>query len=236
MRYNSTSLRPVSQVMLDLPTQDSERTSIRCRAKALEWVEGHAGNRDQRTRLPKEAYRGERFELEPDTNPVSADTADGYWVVRLDEADLDVPQRTWITEIGISQVSDALVRFGCRLYCRTLGDDPTYEPTIPRVVQSVADSLHAEIDGQLVKPVAWKIHDTESVEELVGLLCTPTRQLSVIAVTSPPNDGFLSLNPDYLARSLIGVAHVCLLTEDASFLMTDLLGKPHSVFGGAIRT
>ena len=236
MPYNSSAVRPVSQIMLDLPSQDSERTFSRCRAEALKWVEGDGRARGQRIELPREAYLGEPFQLELDTHPVQADTLDGYWVVKVDEADTCVPQRTWITEIGISRDSDALVRFGCRLYCRSLGADPPYEPSVPKIVPSIARLMRATVDGEPVSQRARSIDEEDGVEELVRLLGEPTRQLSVIIVTAPPNGGTLAISPDSLAKALIGVAHVAFLTEEASHHLTSHLGKRYSVFGGGIRT
>ena len=222
--------------MLDLPTHDSERTFYRCLAMALDWVSGEGRARGQRIELPREAYRGEPFQKELDTHPVQADTLDGYWVVKVDEADTSVPQRTWITEIGISRHSDTLVRFGCRLYCRSLGADPPYEPSVPKVVPNIASLMRATVDGESVSQRARSIDDEGGVGELVDLLSEPTRQLSVIVVTAPPNEEAAAVSPDSLARSLIGVAHVVFLTEEASHHLTSRLGKRHSVFGGAIRT
>ena len=236
MLYNSSAVRPVSQTILDLPSQDSEKTFYRCLAVALKWVAGDGRARGQRIELPREAYRGEPFQLELDAHPVQADTLDGYWVVKVDEADTSVPQRTWITEMGISRDSDALVKFGCRLYCRSLGEDPPYEPSVPKVVPSVAHLMRATVDGEPVSQRARSIDDEGGVEELVRLLCEATRQLSVIIVTAPPNEGTPAISPDSLARSLIGVAHVAFLTEEASHQLTSRLGKRYSVFGGGIRT
>ena len=187
--------------------------------------------------LPARAWSGGHFELKRlETQPVSAVSSDGYWIVRIDDADKDVAQRTWITEIGIRTDEENLVTFGCRLYCRALGANPTFSPTIPSVVRQIARALPARVDGRPLSTSAWRIHDAGTAEQLVDFLLNPKRQRSVIIVTSPSNGDLPAVNPDDLANSLIGVAHVVFLTDEASFLITEALGREFSVFGGAVRT
>ena len=45
MLHKTTLIRPVSQVILDLPTHDPERTFYRCLAVVLEWVSGEGRER-----------------------------------------------------------------------------------------------------------------------------------------------------------------------------------------------
>ena len=232
MYHQRPVVQVVSQVSIDLPSGDSDRTFESCRRKALEWVESHAG-----AGLPLKAWSGGAFELRRlDIQPVSAASSDGYWVVRIDDADKNVAQRTWITEIGIGRGEGDTVTFGCRLHCRALRDNPRFSPTIPNVVRDVAHALPTEVDGRPLSTSAWRVQDATTLEQLVNFLQNPKRQRSVIVVTSPPAFDMPAVDPDDLANSLIGVAHVVFLTDEASFLLTEELGREFSVFGGAVRT
>ena len=96
--------------------------------------------------------------------------------------------------------------------------------------------MPAQVDGRPLSTSAWRIHDARTLTQLVDFLLNPKRQRSVIVVTSPLNGDIPAVEPNHLANSLIGVAHVVFLTDEASFLLTEALGREFSVFGGAIRT
>ena len=227
-------LQIVSQVLIDLPSDSPEEMLDYCRREALKWAEPRAG-----TKLPAGAWTGEPFDLKGLNNqPVSATSLDGYWAARIDDADKSVAQRTWMTEIGIriDPNDENSVTLGCRLYCRALGENPAFAPTIPAVVRRIIDTQFATVDGRRLKTSAWWIHDRKTVDELVVFLLQPTRQRSVIVVAAPSPGNSPALRVHELAKSLIGIAHVAHITEDASYLLTESVGKEFSVFGGAVRT
>ncbi len=234
MYQRSPIVQIVSQVIIALPSENPTETLEYCRRESLKWAEWKAG-----TKLPPEAWQGRQFDLKGlHTQPVSATSLDGYWAARIDDADKSVAQRTWMTEIGIriDPNDENSVTLGCRLYCRTLGENPAFTPTIPTVVRRVVDAQFATVDGRRLKTSAWWIHDRKTVDELVDFLLQPTRQRSVIVVAAPSAGNSPVLRVHELAKSLIGIAHVAHITEDASYLLTESVGKEFSVFGGAVRT
>ena len=234
MYQRSPNVQVVSQVRIDLPSRDPTETLANCRREALEWAERRAG-----TKLPAEAWEGHQFDLKGlRTQPVSATSLDGYWAARIDDADKSVAQRTWITEIGIGidPRDENNVTFGCRLYCRALGDNPEFAPSIPGVVRQVVNRHIAMLDGRRLMTSAWWIHDRKTVDQLVAFLLQPTRQRSVIVVAAPDAADPAVLNVHDLASSLVGTAHIAHITEEASYWLTDALGREFSVFWGAVRT
>ena len=234
MYHQHPAVQIVSQVLIEVPTDFPLQTFRECRTEALRWAENRA-----RRKLPPEAWWGHSFDLKNvGTQPVSAVAIDDYWTARIDDADKNVPQRTWITEIGIGidPGEENLVTFGCRLYCRDLGENPPFSSTIPGVVMQIADNLHATADGQTISTSAWRVHDESTVDQLVDFMLEPSRQRSVIVVASPLSDQPPMVNADGLAKSLVGVAHVASITEDASFILTERVGREFSVFNGAVRT
>lgn len=232
MYQSSPIVQIVSQVIIDLPSDSPAETLEYCRGESLKWAQRKAG-----THLPPEAWQGHQFDLKGlHTQPVSATSLDGYWAARIDDADKSVAQRTWITEIGINNKNENTVTFGCRLYCRALGENPPYPPTIPSVVRRIASAHSVTIDGRPLRTSAWWIDDQRTVDQLVAFLLQPTRQRSVIAVAAPSAGNPPALSVNRLASSLIGTAHVAYVTEDASYLLTESVGREFSVFSGAVRT
>ena len=224
----------VSQVLINLPSDSPEHMLAYCRRESLRWAQTKS-----RTELPPEAWTGHQFDHKGlQTQPISATSLDGYWAVRVDDADKSVAQRTWITEIGIGvdPNSKNTVTFGCRLYCRALGENPPFIPTIPSVARRLANTQSAIIDGRPLKTTPWWIDDRRTVNELVDFLLLPTRQRSVIVVAASSAGDPPALDVDWLASSLIGTAHVAYITEEASHFLTDSVGKEFSVYGGAVRT
>ena len=222
----------VSQVLLNLPSPEPAQTFQEARAESLKWAHNRAG-----VTLPSGAWWGHQFHLMGITaQPVAAvPLGDDFWALRVDDADRQTAQRTWITEIGVA-IAETGVTFGCRLYCRTLGENVPFSPSIPGVVRQIVDNLRPTIDGRNIQASAWRVHDEDSVRQLVDFLTEPTRQRSVIVVASPPDGQRYSVDPDLLARSLLGVSHVVTIGQDASFILSDSVGREFSVFDGAVRT
>ena len=240
IRYRRTRLQPkvqiVSQVSLEFPrVRDAVDNFGVVQNEVLRWISNRAG-----TKLPDAAWEGHSFVLnEIGSQPLEAiKLTDHFWAARLDDADKQVPQRTWTTEFVIRVEPDIAtkVSFGCRLSCTALGENPMFTPTIPGVLRQINDQLGGSLDGQPLSQSAWRVEDDKSVTALVNLLLEPTRHRAVIVVSSPPYGEPALISTRSLAKSLIGVAHVVDLSSEASFALTDRIGREFSVFNGAVRT
>ena len=239
-RFRRTRQQPkvqiVSQVLLEFPcVGDISETFGVVQNEVLRWIGNRAG-----TGLPDAAWEGRSFALnEIGSQPLEAiKLSNGFWAARLDDADRQVPQRSWTTEfvIKVKPENATNVFFGCRLSCTALGDNPTFTPTIPGVVRQINDRLGGILDGRPLIKSAWRVTNDKSVTDLVNLLLEPTRQRAVIVVSSPPYGESALISVETLARSLTGVAHVIELSSEASFILTDRVGREFSVFNGAVRT
>jgi len=236
LRRRHPAVMPVSQVLLHLKGREGSSLLQSSRDVILDWLAERAGRP-----LPDYAWKGESFDLEDiGSQRVAALRMDDgrYWAARLDDADKKVPQRTWVTEIGIGEHSSDGVIFGARLTCVTRGRDEPYQRTLPAFVRRVASSGFAWLDGFQVKEQPWLIASEEDVDGLVALLRAPRR--SDVIVLSLPED---SERPDDAAapageicRGTFGAAHVAILTGPASFHLSDRVGKEFSVFHSAVRT
>lgn len=103
----------------------------------------------------------------------------------------------------------------------------------PTLVGELFEVLSPQIDGRPVTATATQMI-SDHVYEFVNFLQDDGRTLPIIVV-STGNDGPLG-DADKLAEQVAGISHVRVLASDpVSFTMTEVLGRPWSVFGGAIR-
>ena len=233
-RKNESLVRPISQVVLKIPKSVDASAFENTRKVILEWINRRAGKP-----LPEEAWKGESFTLhEIGAQPVEAIAIEGYWAARLDDADREVAQRVWTTEISIAEINDGSVLFGTRLHCVTGGEDRPFDPSIPRFVRDIISIQDAYLDGHMVSVKPWIVDSDEEVDKLYLLLIDPHRHSEVI-VFSTPND---SANPDEMtdmasrvAKKIAGVAHVVILAR-ASWQLSTRVGEEFSVYGQAVRT
>ena len=104
------SVAPVSQVTLNISGEKAEKTFERCRQEVLSWLANRVGKP-----LPESAWAGRSFEMEEVGAQRAAVTTlndPRYWTARLDDADKQVPQRVWITEVGIASNPEGGTVFG----------------------------------------------------------------------------------------------------------------------------
>lgn len=228
-------VRPVSQVHVRLKAlPDSNRFQIAV-DEVLRWMDKRAGKR-----LPEAAWNRQSFQMEDvGAQRVAAVSLDEYWTARLDDADKEIPQRTWVTEIAVGLAEDGDVLFGCRLICATRGTEKLMPRSIPSFVRAVFATGPVEMDGLKVRADQPRFLQTETdVEELIRLLELPMRRAPVIAFALPEGSSNVQdavLPVGEFAKSVAGAAHVVVLSSAASFALTDQAGKEFSVFRQAVR-
>ncbi|MBN8477377.1 MAG: hypothetical protein J0L91_00255 [Burkholderiales bacterium] len=229
-------IRPVSQSSLSLGrTAKGDRFATTVDA-VLRWANNRAGRR-----LPEDALRHRSFEMtEVGTQRLAAVAMPDprIWALRLDDADKNVPLRTWVTEVGVGAAPDGQVLFATRLICATRGEDAPFERTVPGFVKQVIDSGPAFLDGRAVGVMPWVIGSEAAADDLVELLESPERRAPVVVFALPeksedPSETAVPIG-DFISRTA-ACAHTCVLTGPASFHLTDRLGKELSVFRRAVR-
>ena len=137
LRQREGLVRPVSQVILRLRRDGEHAPFDAARCTVLEWMARRAGKR-----LPDEARNGESFSLDDvgaQRTEAVAIPSPRYWAARLDDADKNVAQRVWTTEIGIGEQQNGTALLGCRLQCVTRGDDVAFDRSIPRFVRDIVE-------------------------------------------------------------------------------------------------
>jgi hypothetical protein len=233
-RPRRAEVRAVSQVVLSIPTSDAASCFALVRDETLRWMARRAGRP-----LPRDAWDGKAFDLQDVGAQRTSATVlrhPVYWAARLDDADREVPQRTWRTEIGIGIRGPSEVLFGCRLFSIALGENPRYLASVPGLVRQIAARLSSRLDNRPVAETPWSVSSEAEVQELIEFLHSPNRKHPVIVASEGSIPGKYSIDTALLAKKVVGVAHVVTLSSAASYEVTDRLGKEFSVFSGAVRT
>jgi len=234
----ASRVRLIAQIAIVLKREnDQEGLFSEARRQVVNWLEGQAG-----AKLPVGAWAGDSFESdELGSHRVAAIALDTtrYWSARLDRADREVPQRSWIAEFGLAPHSDDTVAFGCRLQCVTLGEDPPFVRTVPSVVRRLFDIAPTFLDTYRVYRNPSVVRSSADVSWLIRLIRDPGRQRDVIVFSLP--DGSDDANHAIvdtieIARKCMGSGHLIIITSEASYELTDFLGKELSVFRQAVRT
>ena len=100
-RRISPKVRPVSQVTAIIPCENLNQKFDDVRHEILKWVSKRSGRP-----LQEAAWKGESFELEGvSAQPVEAThlNEQGYYAIRLEDNDKEIPQRNWKTEAAIAK-------------------------------------------------------------------------------------------------------------------------------------
>ena len=201
-------------------------------------------------RLPQTAWDGESFRLEWPGQKVEAIAIPelGTWSFRLEHPDMPygdrpaVPGRTWTTDIAFTRIDDE-VQVGVRSFCASLsyGSEVEIEMTRPRVVVELGMRLRMH-DGRAISRQPWLLTSEDDVLALYDFVTNPIRRLPVVVLTQPdksrhniPISDYV-LDPRELANRCCGLAHVVQLPWGLGYKWTELVGKPWSVFLGAVRT
>lgn len=180
IRGKRSEVQIVSQITLEIPTRDTATTFAAVREVVLKWMSRRAGKP-----LPKVAFEGRSFELdEVGRQPVEAVALQDpvYWAGRHEDADKNVAQRQWVTEVGLGIGGENQVLFGCRLYCVALGENPPYMPSLPTFAREIAKEFGGRVDGRRILDRSWTVDSAEDVARLVDFLKSPSRRRPVIII------------------------------------------------------
>jgi hypothetical protein len=155
------------------------------------------------------------------------------WAARLSEPDSTVPGRSWSLEFTVGELNKRIM-LGSRLSCFSRNLDFDYDPGVPRVYKDLVAMGIIFGDGIKLSRSATDVRSQEEVDWLIALVANPNRSRSVIVLSSDER-GVCSLNPNIFSDRLCAVAHVVRIFPDASFMLSDAVGKYLSVFDLGIR-
>lgn len=235
---STSTINPVSQVSFQIHGSASASTFVEVRKEMLNWMDKKAGRR-----LPPEAWEGQSFELfrEVGYQPVAAVALHKpqLWACRLDDADRQIPQRTWTIEACLGIGSDNIVLFGSRLLCIAMGENPPYVPSIPRFVRNLVELFDVYLDGKKVRNTAEVVNNVSTTEAMLNLIRSRNRRCPVIVISRGSREDPTAaplIDPDKLAGTLAGAAHVFVIEPHSTYMVTDVLGREYGVFNQGVRT
>ena len=153
----------------------------------------------------------------------------------IDQVDRYDPGWRWRTHIDLGvENCAAWLRARVQLYSAFEGrlTSPRVHPGRPGVIRAIADALDVRMDGWPLGE--WRTIDRDAVPGYLAFLTSKDRQLPVVAMSvSKGEETFL--DPARTADRLLGLAHVVVVDPDASFVVSDGIGKELSCYWGAIR-
>jgi hypothetical protein len=236
LRRSVPEIRTVNQLELEISGSSSELLFDACREIILHWINSRSGRP-----LPRHAWDGMSFQLEDIGAQFAAAIAlkePKFWAARLDDADRNVPRRSWITEIELAPVGAGSLLLGSRLLCVSRQENPTYQPSIPAFIRQIANLHEIKLDGRAINDDPWILTTGQDVEEFIDLIQNPKRKHDVILFSLPDN----GINPietifpiEWIRIATLGTTHIAVITGPASYRLTNALGKEFSVFRQAIR-
>ena len=171
---------------------------------------------------------------------------DHLWTMRSQRPHDHDAELAWNLNVDVA-LEDGRAWVGMRLALsptgRRLAPIP-FEIRPPDLVGAVVDAMEVAEDGwRLTREPAYAVDDG-GVRALADLLLDPDRVLPVVVVTpvevyDDDQDRFLNqpvVDPDDIADSLVGLAHVAVVDSPAlTYGLTEMVGREMSVFGGAVR-
>ncbi len=163
-----------------------------------------------------------------------------YWCARLDDHDKNVAGRVWSTEISIAHhCASTRALFGLRQIMATSEENPVFVAALPGVIRQIAKKPGLSRNGRPITEHPTVISSEANVQKLIELIEDPERIRPVYLLSLGEGETDITTakpDPGRFAVRCIGIAHVVVITGPATYHLTDRIGKPLSVFHGAVRT
>lgn len=227
--------RELLRVAGRLSGADSELAAQAARMEVLKWAAHQIGDQ-----LPDLAMDGRSFEhLRGGRTCIGAGFVDEHralWALRVDRPDANVAQRTWTTEVVVGHVPG---RAGALFSLRLLASSPEailqIEPAVPGLVRQIAATCGLEQSGSRLDATAWHIASENDAHELIAALLDPARTVPYLVCSVAERETQPGINSQLLAKVTLGIARVVVVPAAHTWVLTQQLGKPISVFNGAVR-
>lgn len=166
-----------------------------------------------------------------------------YFCIKASHPDKTVPGRFWTTEAEILENDDKIL-LGVKLsYSTPVSQDrEEINYSVPAFVRKICKNNGIK-DVRGLDSCVWQI-DEENVNELYDLIQNPKRKMPVVVITESMNiegiegqylNGYL-INGERFAQKVGLISHVVYLSNKASYLWNEKVGKNWGVYNGAVRT
>lgn len=227
--------RELLRVAAALSGTDHVAAARAARSEVLSWAAKQVSDQ-----LPVAAAEGQSFEyLRGGRTCLGASFEDGrraLWALRVDRPDANVAQRTWTTEIvtGYAPASGPAL-FSLRLLVSTPEAFLPIEPSVPGLVRQVATACGLQHGDARIDGLPWFITSQADAEDLVGELTSPSRSMPYLVCSIAEEESAPRLDVRLLAKAALGIARVVVVPSAHTWVLTEQLGKPRSVYNGAVR-
>lgn len=227
--------RELLRVVGQLVGADAASAAQAARSEVLKWAAHQIGDQ-----LPDVAVEGRPFEhLRGGRTCIGTGFADDHralWALRVDRPDANVAQRTWTTEVVIGHApgaSSALLSL--RLLVSTPESTLQVEPAVPGLIRQIATARGLQQGGSRLDGGAWHVASEGDAEDLVAALLDPTRAVPYLVCSVAERESQPGINSQLLAKVTLGIARVVVVPATHTWVLTKQLGKPLSVYKGAVR-
>jgi hypothetical protein len=235
--HNGTRVREreLLRVAAELAEKDPKVAVEAARHEVLLWAAQQIGNQ-----LPNAAFSGHSFEHLCGGRiciGVSFEDKDiVLWALRVDKPDTDVAQRIWTTEIVTGYApGNGPVLFSLRLLVSTPESYLSIEPAVPRLVGKIAKICGLQQNGNLISDLPWYIASEFDAENLIEELINPARSLPYLVCSIAEGEIQPRVDTTKLSKATLGIAKIVVLPATLTWVLTQRLGKPLSVYNGAVR-
>jgi hypothetical protein len=227
--------RELLRVAGQLAGADAATAAHVARVEVLKWASKQIGDQ-----LPTMASQGQSFEhLRGGRTCIGVAFSDDHralWALRVDRPDANVAQRTWTTEVVIGHAPGASsALFSLRLLASTPESTLQVEPAVPGLVRQIAAVCGLRQGGNGLDGRAWHIASKHEAEQLVAELLDPMREMPYMVCSVVEREALPRINSQLLAKVTHGIARVVIVPAEFTWVLTQQLGKPLSVYNGAVR-
>lgn len=227
--------RELLRVAAVLAGNDPKTAAEAARREVLAWAAKQVGDQ-----LPAAAAEGRSFEhLRGGRICIGASFEDKHrvlWALRADRPDADVAQRIWTTEIVTGYApGNGPALFSLRLLVSTPEDYLSIEPAVPGLVRQVANACGLQQGGSAMASAPWRIASQADADDLVDALIEPTRAVPYLVCSVAEGETQPRVDAALLAKTTLGIAKVVVIPAALTWVLTQRLGKPLSVYNGAVR-
>ncbi|CCQ91126.1 hypothetical protein NITGR_590002 [Nitrospina gracilis 3/211] len=247
IKFGKPSLRTTFQLVAEIPLNGRNPNSVFLSAIkiAIDWLQSKLSQSIDGT-----AKNGDSFKIEVPGQQVECLSVPelNLWALRFDHPDAPfkdkpaVPGRTWHTDISLIKKKES-IGLGIKVTCASLEySKENISFTRPKIVRDIARELGLR-EANKITESPWKLKDESDLLSFKSFLENKKRSLPVIVLSQPdrtqPNVTKVRefvLDADYLARQALGLAHVVLMPWEIGYKWTGIVGKPWSVYLGAVKT
>ena len=225
----------ILRISAKLKGEDFDESVKEAGEAALAWAENKVGRA-----LPSVVREFREF-MSPNYDIITAKIGSenwNLWALRVEDADKEIPERSWSTEIVIGGNVGEQPQISLRLVVST--KEPEFsqysiEPSVPRLVSQMVAAPGLVKCARELSSEPLLIRTKSECEKLCDYLEDPKRQLPVFVAASDKIDPLPLIDVNLLAKATAGLACTYNLPAAFAWNLTDRYGKRLSVYDCGVR-